>query len=120
MLAAPMPCSANTRAAASNNFSRVSSRVGRVRTLDMRGKSIILQFDTLLYRVAQGSSHADRNHPPRGAADLQGPVRRVPEDGPCRAADAAAYLHPARVGDAADRAVSGPRCIQPTWGSPVR
>src|SRR5215470_3644159 len=54
MLAAPMPCSANTRAAASNNFSRVSSRVGRVRTLDMRGKSIILQLDTLLYRIAQG------------------------------------------------------------------
>src|SRR5262249_29794430 len=54
MLAAPMPCSANTRAAASNNFSRVSSRVGRVRTLDMRGKSIILQLDTALYRIAQG------------------------------------------------------------------
>src|ERR1700733_2503922 len=35
MLAAPMPCSSNTSAAASNSFSRVSSRVGRVRTLDM-------------------------------------------------------------------------------------
>jgi len=36
MLAPPIPCSSKTRAAASNSFSRVSSRVGLVRTLDIR------------------------------------------------------------------------------------
>jgi len=35
MLAPPMPCSSNTRAAASNNLSQVSFRVGLVRTLDI-------------------------------------------------------------------------------------
>src|SRR5687767_8015997 len=35
MLAAPMPCSANTRAAAANSCPMVWSRVGRVRILDM-------------------------------------------------------------------------------------
>jgi hypothetical protein len=30
-----MPCSSNTRAAASYSFSRVTSRVGLVRTLDI-------------------------------------------------------------------------------------
>src|SRR5215218_4919770 len=38
MLAAPMPCCSKTSAAASNSFSLVSSRVGRVRCLDMVGK----------------------------------------------------------------------------------
>ena len=35
LLAPPIPCSSNTRAAASNSLSRVSSRVGLVLTLDI-------------------------------------------------------------------------------------
>src|SRR5882724_7962237 len=53
MLAEPMPCCSNTSAAASNSFSFVSSRVGRVRTLDMAGNLAHLQFDTSLYRIAR-------------------------------------------------------------------
>src|SRR5258708_7404788 len=49
MLAAPMPCSSNTSAAASNSFSRVSSRVGRVRTLDMTW--ILAHCNSIQYRI---------------------------------------------------------------------
>src|SRR5438046_8668580 len=52
MLAPPIPCSSNTRAAASNSFSQVSSRVGLVRTLDMRRFYVRMQLDTRVYRVA--------------------------------------------------------------------
>src|SRR5260221_9491135 len=49
MLAEPMPCSANTRAAASNSFSLVSSRVGRVRSLDMPG--ILAHCNSIQYCI---------------------------------------------------------------------
>ena len=48
-----MPRSSKTRAAASNRRSRVSARVGRVRTLDIAVQPIAeLQLDTRSYRVA--------------------------------------------------------------------
>src|ERR1700687_1894110 len=50
MLAPPMPCSSKTRAAASNSFSRVSSRVGLVRTLDIQQFYVRMQLDTRVYR----------------------------------------------------------------------
>src|SRR6185437_3928837 len=61
MLAAPMPCCSNTSAAASNSFSLVSSRVGRVRTLDMAG-ILAHQLDTILYRLALEDRHARYRH----------------------------------------------------------
>src|SRR5215212_10831337 len=80
MLAAPMPCSSNTSAAAWNSFSRVSSRVGRVLTLDMRGKSITLQLDTVLYRIAQEACHEPaRDRPDHGRQFLpRGDEARLP------------------------------------------
>src|SRR5262245_1152664 len=83
MLAAPMPCCSNTSAAASNSFSLVSSRVGRVRTLDMAG-NLAHQLDTFMYRVSREVLHA-RSH-----ADCN------PEPGPDPCSDLGQQLLPGR------------------------
>ena len=64
MLAEPMPCCSNTSAAASNSFSLVSSRVGRVRTLDMAG--ILAHCNSIQYRI---ELHRSSGQGPTPAAD---------------------------------------------------
>ena len=82
MLAAPMPCCSNTSAAASNSFSFVSSRVGRVRTLDMRREFSTfnsIHYCIELHRRSAMPDTADRPQPRPGQQLLPGRhVARLP------------------------------------------